>query len=351
MFTISEHTISESSTLSQAIKMMGKAGHARVMFVLNQENRIVGTITDGDIRRGLLEGLSVSDTCGKFAFKAFKYIVKNQINLQQIREWTQKDVDILPLLTENGELLEILNFKKLKSYLPVSAVIMAGGLGTRLRPLTMNTPKPMLRVGSYPILEINIRRLIQFGIKEIFICVGYLKEQIFQFFGDGSQFNCQIHYIEENQPLGTIGALSMLPPLSNDHILLFNADLLSNIDLEEMFLKYTQSNSNICIATIPHRVTLPYAVLEEKNDQIISLVEKPTYTYQANAGFYLFNSHLTSNIPANTFFNATDFIELSIQNNLKIISFPILGYWNDIGSIQDFEKSQEDIKSLHLFEI
>jgi NDP-sugar pyrophosphorylase family protein len=228
---------------------------------------------------------------------------------------------------------------------------MAGGLGTRLRPLTINTPKPMLHVGDFPILEINIRRLLLFGIKEIFICVGYLKEQIFNYFGNGSQWNCQIHYIEENQPLGTIGALSKLPQIINEHILLFNADLLSNIDFEEMFLKYIRSESHICMATIPHRITLPYAVLEEKNDLITSLVEKPTYTYQANAGFYIFHSHLTHQIPKNAFYNATDFIEMAMKNNQKITSFPILGYWNDIGSIQDFEKSQEDIKSLHLFEV
>lgn len=344
------HTISQKAPLSEAIKKMGEPGHARVLFVLNESEKIIGTISDGDIRRGLLEGYSVNDSCEKFAFKSFKYIVKNQIDLNQLREWRDKDVDIIPLLSEDSSLIEILNFKKLKSYLPISAVIMAGGLGMRLRPLTIHTPKPMLKVGEIPILEINIKRLLQFGIQEIFLCVGYLKEQIMDHFGNGSQWNCSIKYIEENQPMGTIGALSMLPKLTNENLLLFNADLLSNIDLEEMYLKYTQTNSNICIATIPHKVTLPYAVLEEKNDQITSLVEKPTYTFQANAGFYLFNSNLLNAIPKDTFYNATDFIENALSTNLRVQSFPILGYWNDIGSIQDYEKSQEDIKSLHLFD-
>ncbi len=350
MINTESHTISQNATLSEAIKKMGESGHARVLFVLNESDKIIGTISDGDIRRGLLEGLSVQDSCEKFAFKSFKYIVKNQIDLNQIREWRSKDVDIIPLLSHDLSLIEILNFKKLKSYLPVSAVIMAGGLGMRLRPLTINTPKPMLKVGNIPILEINIKRLLQFGIQEIFLCVGYLKEQIIEHFGDGSQWNCTIRYIEENQPMGTIGALSMLPELSNNHVLLFNADLLSNIDLEEMYLKYAQSNANICIATIPHKVTLPYAVLEEKNDKIASLVEKPTYTFQANAGFYLFNSSLLNSLPKDTFYNATDFIENALNNHQSVQSFPILGYWNDIGSMQDYEKSQEDIKSLHLFD-
>ncbi len=350
MINTSNHTISQNASLSDAIKKMGEPGHARVLFVLNDSEKIMGTISDGDIRRGLLEGLTVHDSCEKFAFKSFKFILKNRIDLNQIREWRNRNVEIIPVLSDDGTLIEILNFKKLKSYLPLSAVIMAGGLGMRLRPLTINTPKPMLKVGDLPILEINVKRLLQFGIREIFLCVGYLKEQIMKHFGDGSQWNCRIIYIEENQPMGTIGALSMLPELSNDHILLFNADLLSNVDLEEMYLKYEQTNSNICIATIPHKVTLPYAVLEEKNDQITSLVEKPTYTFQANAGFYLFNSQLLNSIPKNTFYNATDFVESAITSQLNVQSFPILGYWNDIGSIQDYEKSQEDIKSLHLFD-
>jgi dTDP-glucose pyrophosphorylase len=350
MINTLNHTISQNATLSEAIKKMGEPGHARVLFVLNSNNKIVGTITDGDIRRGLLEGYSVNDECEKFAFKNFKFINKNNIDLHQIREWRNLDVEILPVLSEEGNLIEILNFKKLKSYLPISAVIMAGGLGMRLRPLTLNTPKPMLKVGDIPILEINIKRLTQYGVKEIFLCIGYLKEQIMDYFGDGSRWNCSIRYIEENEPMGTIGALSLIQHFSNENVLLFNADLLSNIDFEEMYLKYSQTDSNICIATIPHKVTLPYAVLEEKNDQIKSLVEKPTYTFQANAGFYLFNRDLLSTIPQNTFYNATDFVEKALENRQTVQSFPILGYWNDIGSIQDYEKSQDDIKSLHLFD-
>jgi len=169
------------------------------------------------------------------------------------------------------------------------------------------------------------------------------------YFGNGEKWGCNISYIEENQPLGTIGALSLIENIKHQQILLFNADLLSNIDFEDMYCKFLQHESQLSIASIPHKITLPYAVLEGQNHQITSISEKPTYTYFANAGFYLFNAELIKRIPKNEFYNATDFVEDLIQHKLPVSSFPIHGYWSDIGSIDDYKKSNEDFPNLNFF--
>jgi len=349
MIDIFAHTIKYNEPISLALEKLNLPYHLRTVFVLNSKNQVMGTITDGDIRRGLLNGIDFNQNVENFAFTNFKYIEVGNVSIDQLRIWREKQIFILPLLNSKKELIDILNFNQLKSYLPLTAVIMAGGFGNRLRPLTINTPKPMLKVGDLPILEINIRRLISFGIKDIFICVNYLKDQIKGHFGDGTNLNCNIQYIEENEPLGTIGALSLITEVSTEHTLLFNADLLSNIDFEEMYLRHLTTNAELSIATIPHKVTLPYAVLENEGINITAIAEKPTYTYFANAGFYLFNSVLIDTIPQNTFYNATDFAENLITTSKSVISFPIHGYWNDIGSLDDYQKSNADFPTINFF--
>lgn len=343
------HTINLNDPISAAMQKMSEPNHFRVIFVLNEKKQVIGSITDGDIRRGLLKGLNTDSACEDFAFRDFKYINSDDINIETLHHYKEIGIFVLPVLNSTFELIKIIDFKSQISYLPISAVIMAGGFGNRLRPLTISTPKPMLPVGEIPILEINIKRLIQFGIHDIVICVNYLKDQIINYFGNGSKWNCEITYIEESEPLGTIGALSLHNNYKYNDILLFNADLLSNINFEEMYLKYQSSSSDLIIAGIPHKVTLPYAVLEQTNNQIVQISEKPTYTYFSNAGFYMFSKNLNTIIPKNTFYNATDFVEELIKLNKKVTSFEILGYWNDIGSIEDYEKSKIDIQYLNLF--
>ena len=347
---LSRHTINQEEPLSAAMQKMNEPQHLRIIFVLNERKQVIGSITDGDIRRGLLKGLDTNTSCENFAFKDFKFINADDINISSLQQYKESGIFVLPVLNSSKELIKIINFNSQISYLPLSAVIMAGGFGNRLRPLTINTPKPMLKVGDLPILEINIRRLVQFGIHDIVICVNYLKEQIINYFGDGSKWNCEITYIEENEPLGTIGAISLQDNFKYNDILLFNADLLSTINLEDMYLKYQSTSSDLIIAGIPHKITLPYAVLEQSMNRILNISEKPTYTYFSNAGFYIFSKRLTHIIPKNTFFNATDFVEELIKKEHIVTSFEIFGYWNDIGSIEDYEKSNNDILSLNLFQ-
>ena len=225
---------------------------------------------------------------------------------------------------------------------------MAGGRGERLKPLTDTTPKPMLQVGNKPIIEHNIDRLIKAGIKNIAISISYLGEKIENYFGNGENKKIKIEYITETKPLGTLGAVSNYENIFEDDLLIMNSDLLTNIDFADFYETYKKENADIAVATIPYKVDLPYAIMEINENRITALAEKPTYTYYANAGIYLVKKSHLAKLQKNTFYNATDLIEDLAKNNYKGISYPILGYWLDIGRKQDFEKAQEDIKHLKL---
>ena len=346
---IQRNIVYETDSIATALRKIGVPNHWRTLFVLDDQQRVVGSISDGDIRRGLLRGLSPENDCGAFAHREFTSLRRPRISIQEIVKLRQRELFIFPLLDAEDHIERIINLHQLKSLLPITAVVMAGGKGRRLRPLTKETPKPMLPVGDAPILEINIRRLVDYGVEDVYICVNYLKEQIVEHFGDGSRFGCRIQYITEDRPLGTMGALSKLPEvLEHRDILLFNADLLSDIDLEAFFIEHENSKSSLTVASIPHKVNIPYAILEQSEGRIENFSEKPTYTYWANAGFYLFKSSLLKLIPEHTFYDATDFMDAVLEQDYSVGSFPIHGYWNDVGSISDYQKAQEDILSLRL---
>jgi NDP-sugar pyrophosphorylase family protein len=225
---------------------------------------------------------------------------------------------------------------------------MAGGLGQRLRPLTLNTPKPLLIVGSKPIIEHNIDRLALFGIDDFWISVKYLGEQIQNYFGNGASKNISIEYVWEDEPLGTIGAVSKIDNFKHDYILVTNSDLLTNIDYEQFFLEFINQNADLAILTIPYNVSIPYAVLETQMGEVKSFKEKPTYTYFSNGGVYLIKKEMLNYLPKNEFYNATDLIEELIHKSHRVISVPFNGFWLDIGRHEDFEKAKLDIVNLKL---
>ena len=223
---------------------------------------------------------------------------------------------------------------------------MAGGRGQRLKPLTDLTPKPLLKVGDKSIMEHNLNRLTMFGIDDFWVSVKYLGEQIVDYFGDGNGKNINIKYVWENEPLGTIGALSKIKNFEHDYILVTNSDLLTNVDYELFFKDFLSQDADLAVLTIPYKVDIPYAVLETINGEIKSLKEKPTYTYYSNGGIYLMKKEMIEFIPQETFYNATDLMEEIIKRKLKVISYPLNGYWLDIGRHEDFEKAQIDINQI-----
>jgi dTDP-glucose pyrophosphorylase len=316
------------------------------LFVINQQGQLVGTLTDGDIRRGLLKGKSIENSIEQVMHINFRYLSKKSYTIENIREFKEQRIYILPFLDESGRIINVIDLRDQTSFLPLEAVIMAGGVGERLRPLTEKTPKPLLKVGDKPIIEHNIDRLIKFGIDKITISVNYLGDQIKEYFGDGSSKDISISYVKEEVPCGTIGSITLVDKFDHDTILVLNSDLLTNIDFEDFYKQFEEDKSTMSVASVPYKINVPYAVLEVDDNKIISMKEKPTYTYFSNAGIYLIKKKALNFIPKNQKFHATDLIELLIEKGEKVTTYPILGYWLDIGKYDDFIRAQEDIKHI-----
>lgn len=341
-----EHLILSGSKIRQALLLLNELSQDAILFVVDSSDKLIGALTDGDVRRGLIKGFTIDSLVDEIIEENPKFIIKGENNLQKIIEYREEDFRIVPIVDENHRVVNVINFRKIKSYLPIDAVIMAGGRGQRLQPLTDTTPKPLLKVGNKAIMEHNLDRLALFGIDDFWVSVKYLGDQIESHFGQGVEKNIRIEYVWENEPLGTIGAVSKIENFEHDYILVTNSDLLTNIDYEQFFLEFIKQDADLAVLTIPYQVTIPYAVLETTNGTVKSFKEKPTYTYYSNGGIYLMKKEMLKYIPKNTFFDAPDLMQELINNNLKVISFPFSGYWLDVGKHEDFEKAHIDIHNI-----
>lgn len=341
-----DHLIASGSKIKDALIQLDKLAGDAIVFVVGQNDELIGSLTDGDIRRGLIKGISIDDSVNKVIQPNPRFIFKGEQNIKEIIDFREKNFRILPVLNGNGKIINVINFRRLRSYLPLDAVIMAGGRGSRLKPLTDTVPKPLLKVGDKPIIEHNLDRLVLYGIDDFWITLKYLGEQLEQYLGNGNERDINIKYIWEDKPLGTIGAVSKISEFEHDYILLTNSDLLTNLDYEHFFLDFLEKDADMSIVTIPYLVDIPYGVLETSNGHVLNLREKPTYTYYSNGGIYLLKKSALELIPKDEFFNATDLMHSLIENKKRVVSYPLSGYWLDIGKHEDYNKAQMDINQI-----
>lgn len=340
-----EHIIFEKDSIRNALLKLGEL-EDNILFVVNSENKLIGSITDGDIRRGLLKGFLTEDKVISFMHTKPKFINREDYSVDEIIFLRDNKYKVIPVVNKSNILVDIINFQFQKSYLPIDAVIMAGGLGTRLRPLTESLPKPLLKVGDKEIISYNFDRLNKFGIKNQKVTVNYLGNLIKDYCSNYNK-NINFEIIEEKEFMGTAGSLSLIKSFQNDTILLMNSDLLTDIDYEDFYKSFIENDADIMVASIPYPVSLPYAIFEVDDKKVISFEEKPSYTYYANAGIYLIKKSIIEKVPKNKFFNATDLMQLVIDSTDKQIKhYSIRGYWLDIGKHQDYEKAQRDIKHI-----
>ena len=339
------YTINKKASCLDALKKLDLEKSNQTLFVLDDNERLIGTVTDGDIRRGIIKGLSIDTPIFQFCYPNFSFI-NGKINVEQIHKLKKEGIKVLPKLNTSGQIEKVYDLARMHSILPIHAIVMAGGRGERLRPLTDSTPKPMLPLGNKPIIEHNIDSLISYGIETITISVRYLSDQITTYFGDGSEKGISINYVEEDAPLGTIGCLSLITNIEEDTVLVLNSDIFTNINFEDFYLNFIHENAEMAVASIPYSVDIPYAIMELNDNCITSFKEKPKNTYYANAGIYLIKKEIVSMIPKNSFFNATDLMDEIMAKNGKLIHSPITGYWIDIGKHDDYNKAKEIIKHL-----
>lgn len=341
-----KYKISNDATILQALSALNEIGHsAQTLFVVDDNEKMVGTLTDGDIRRNLIAGHSLNDEVGKVMHRNFQSLRKNEFDVEKLRVLREKGIFFIPVLDEAGHIVKVCNLMKYKNILPIDAVLMAGGKGERLRPLTEKTPKPLLPVGDKAIIDYNIDNLISYGVEHISVTVNYLKEQLMEHFAeerDGVQVQC----VPEPKFLGTIGSVRFVEKFHNDTVLIMNSDLFTNMDFEEFYLHFKETGADMSAAAMPYSVSVPYGIFEVNDTDIVGLTEKPTYNYYANAGIYLVKREMLDLIPADTFFNATDLMELLISQHKKVVKFPITGYWIDIGNKDEYAKAKDIVKHL-----
>ena len=316
-----------------------------ILFVIDDNHKVVGSVTDGDIRRSIIAEQNLQKTLGEIANPDFKRLYQTD-SYQSFEKYRKLDIKILPILNSEGILVDLIDLEYTKAQLPLEAVIMAGGRGKRLSPLTDTIPKPMLRLGDKPIIEHNIDRLISFGIKKIYISVKYLGEQIVNYLGDGSQKGITIEYVWEDEPLGTAGALALINELSTEHTLLMNSDLFTNVNFESLYLKLINEGADMAVASTEYKVDIPYAVFETREGQVTSFKEKPSFIYHSNAGIYILKRSLIAKIEKGKYCDITDVMEQLVTEGGKLVYDPIIGYWIDIGKTVDYEHAQEFIKHL-----
>ena len=344
-----DHTINQHISLLQALGCINAlAPEPLVLFVLDDEDRMVGTLTDGDSRRALVAGASVNDPVEGIMHRSFNYMkLENIGDVREIKRQKEKKMKLVPILDTERHIVDIINLEKYKTRLPIDAVLMAGGKGERLRPLTEKTPKPLLKVGDKAIIDHNIDRLISYGVQHISVTVNYLKEQLEEHFAE-PQCGVQVQTVREPKFLGTIGSIKFVENFFNDTVLVMNSDLFTNINYEDFYLHFKEHDADMSVAAVPYTVNIPYGILDlEERRNIKGLIEKPTYDYYANAGIYLIKRSALAFIPEDVFFNATDLIEALIENNRKVIRFPLNGTWIDIGNPQEYKRANDMVKHLY----
>lgn len=340
------YIIYESGTIKAAISAIEKGG-IRIVLILNNDGKIIGTICDGDIRRGLLKGLNLESSFESIIQKNFIYASLENSKQEIYKLMRENAISQIPIIDRNYEFigLEIsdnllLNSKKIKH--KNSALLMAGGRGTRLRPLTNDCPKPLLEIEGKPILEIILEQCIDSGIRTFFISVCYLAEKIIDYFGDGKKWNVQINYLRENKPLGTAGALNLLPNNLVDPILVINGDVLSKVKFQDIFNYHNENAADITLCAREDIITSPYGVIEVDGNIYKSMIEKPSIRQLVNAGIYVIRPQVIDFIKNNTNLDMPSFIDKVKSENKRVLVYPVHEYWIDIGKPDLLSKAHFD---------
>ena len=337
-------TVGVDKTIKETIEVIDQYGKG-IGIVVDKEGRLLGTVTDGDIRRAILKGISIDEKAEVIMNSNCVFINENYSRIFIDSIFKSKKIFQIPVVDENMKLVDVIFYNDIYSETEGKsnyAIIMAGGLGTRLRPLTEEIPKPMLKVGDRPILETIITQLRDFGYKNILISVNYKSHMIENYFQDGKNFGVNIEYIYEPKKLGTAGAIKLVQKYLDKDFFVVNGDILTKLNFEH-FIKYHAENKNhITIASRKYDMQIPYGVLNVNGDRVESLVEKPKIERFVSGGIYCLSPKIIEYIPEDEYYNITTLIEKVIDKAENVGSFPITEYWMDIGYIEDYNKANKD---------
>ena len=335
--------------IREALKIIDQAS-LRIALVVDKKLRLLGVVTDGDIRRGLLNNINLENTVSQVMniYPLTAKIGSSRKDLVNIM--IEKQVLAIPLL-ENSIIcgLEVLGKQEVFPRHQNPVFIMAGGFGTRLKPLTDNCPKPLLEVGGKPILEILLLRFIKAGFARFYISTHYLPEMIRRYFGDGAKWNVNITYVYEESPLGTGGALGLLPTDMPDlPLIMVNGDVLTNIDFERLIEFHSRHEPTATMCVRDYEYQVPFGVITGNGIEVISMEEKPIQRFFVNAGIYVVSPEMQRSVAKNQNIDMPSLLERFIERQEKVMMFPVHEYWLDIGRMDDYKRAQTDILSMEL---
>ena len=338
-----ELLVSPNESIREAIRRID-SGRAQIVLVVDAGGRLAGTITDGDVRRGILKGRSLDDAAERVMNPSPLTAHVNESREALLRMMRQRQLHQIPLLDSTGRLagLEVLDELLAPVERPNRVVIMAGGLGSRLRPLTDNTPKPMLRVGDKPILATIIETFAEYGFRDFCIAVNYKGQVVMDYFGDGSALGVKIQYLEEDRQLGTAGALALLKPGPQHPLLVMNGDILTRVNFQHL-LEFHQANGAVATMCVRnHDYQIPYGLVSVDGDRLIAIDEKPRHRCLVSAGIYVLEPEALQWVDAGQRFDMPTLFERLIGSGKRTAAFPIREYWLDIGRMEDFEQAAGD---------
>lgn len=338
--------ILEDATILETLNVINNSQKGTAI-VIDEENKLLGTITDGDIRRAILDNISLDSTIKNIYNKNCIMLYENY-DIKETIQYFSKLIKLIPIVDKDKKLINYLELSdlltpKLKDNY---VIIMAGGLGTRLKELTQNTPKPMLKVGHYPIMEHIINNFKQYGYNKVLISVNYKADVIENYFKEGDSYGVKINYLKEKIRLGTGGGIKLARGYVSDPFFVINGDVFTNLNVKDMMSFHIKNEFDITVGVRRHSFQIPYGVINSELNVIKGIDEKPIMEYLINGGIYCINPEVIDYIPDDEYYEITELINTCIKDRKKVGYYEIKDYWMDIGRIDDYNKVNEDIHNL-----
>jgi dTDP-glucose pyrophosphorylase len=343
MKTIDNIKLLTTTTIKQAMQIIDR-GAMQIAIVVDEQDKLLGTLTDGDIRRGLLNNLAIDDAIESIVSRAPTIASLSDTKEEVLKKALEKKLHQIPIVDKDYRVIGIKEIEELVRPLirPNKVVLMVGGLGSRLKPLTDNTPKPMLKVGNKPILQTIVEKFAEYGFVNIVMCVNYKSHIIQDYFGEGSAFGVNIEYVLEEQRMGTAGALSLLSSVPNEPFFVMNGDLLTNVNFEHFLDYHNSQNTMATMGVREYDFQVPYGVVNIDNGKITTIIEKPVHKFFVSAGMYILDPRVIKMIPKDEFYDMPTLFKKIIAQNENAVSFPIHDYWLDIGRMEEYERANSE---------
>ena len=347
MKNIKNIKLKQNATIKEALGIID-SGAMQIALVVDDKDKLLGTLTDGDIRRGILRGLDLDSSIETIVFKEPAIAKISSTKEEILKIALSKKLHQIPIVDDNGIVLDLKEIEELvEPKIKTNRVIlMVGGLGTRLRPLTQDTPKPMLKVGNKPILQTIVERFAEYGFVNITMCVNFNASIIRDYFGDGKEFGVNIDYVLEQKRMGTAGALSLLKERPSEPFFVMNGDLLTNVNFEHIFNYHMLNKATATMCVREYDYEVPYGVVKMNDNKIIEIAEKPVQKFFVSAGIYMLSPEILDLIPKNEFYDMPALFEKLIKLSKNVISFPIREYWLDIGRMEEYQRANEEYKEV-----